>query len=197
MPANDYHFVSHWRVQGIATEVADILGDAPSLSVWWGSVYSNVRVSDGGKTFRLNGKGWLPYSLDLTFRKTLDRYPNGFAVQVSGDLDGTGQWSFEQDGAFVNVTFDWVVRADKPVLRWFSPIFRPLFASNHRWTMRKGEESLGLELLRRRAVSEAELARIPPPPAPFALPPAALALPLAGVAGLLLAGVLLRRRPAA
>lgn len=33
-----------------------------------------------------------------------------------------------------------------------------------RWTMRRGEESLKLELLRRRAKSTEELARIPPPP---------------------------------
>jgi hypothetical protein len=195
MPANAYHFVSHWRVQGTVNEVAAILSDAPSLGVWWGSVYSNVRVSDGGNTFRLNGKGWLPYSLDLTFRKTTDSYPNGFAVEVNGDLNGSGEWSFVQDGANVNVTFDWVVSADKPILRWFSPLFRPVFASNHRWTMRRGEESLRLELLRRRATSEAELALVPPAPAAFTLQPASVALPAAAVAALILAGFLLHRRP--
>jgi hypothetical protein len=198
MPANAYHFVSRWRVEGTVEEVADILDDAQSLGEWWGSVYSNVRITDSGdstglgKSFRLNGKGWLPYTLDLTFHKTEERYPNGFAVAVSGDLNGNGEWTLEQDAESVNVTFDWTVSADKPVLRWFSPAFRPVFASNHRWTMRQGEESLKLELLRRRASSEAERALIPPPPEPFAMSPIAVAVP-AGAVAVLLAAIFLGR----
>jgi len=173
MPANRYHFVSRWRVDGSVTEVADILDDAESLSRWWGSVYSNVDlIGEGdsaglGKTFRLLGKGWLPYTLHLSFRKVDERYPNGFTVAISGDLNGTGIWSLVQEGPAVAVTFDWTVSADKAVLRWFSPVFKPIFASNHRWTMRRGEESLRLELLRRRATTPDDLVQIPAPPRPF------------------------------
>ena len=66
---------------------------------------------------------------------------------------GKGVWSFEQDGPFVNVTYDWTIRANKPIFR-----------SNHNWTMKCGEESLRLELLRRRAQNVDELARVPPSP---------------------------------
>jgi hypothetical protein len=198
MPANSYHFVSQWHVAGTLEEVSSILDDASSLSSWWGSVYSDVRLVDAGapdgigKVFSLIGKGWLPYKLHLSFRKTEDHRPNGFTVAVSGDLNGTGAWRFVQDGPDVLVTFDWIVSADKAILRWFSPVFRPLFASNHRWTMRRGEESLRLELLRRRAGSAAELATIPPPPAPFALQ--AKWLVLAGTATLAAIAVARRLR---
>ena len=47
------------------------------------------------------------------------------------------------------LTYDWRIRADKPLLGWFSPILRPLFAWNHRWAMRQGERSLRRELARR------------------------------------------------
>jgi hypothetical protein len=180
MPANSYHLVSHWRVEGTVDEVADIIEDAPALSEWWGSVYSDVAVleagnADGtGKVFRLLGKGWLPYSLHLTFRQIDRRYPNGFTVAVSGDLNGVGVWTFDQDGPAVDVTFDWTVAADKAVLRWLSPAFRPIFASNHRWTMRRGEESLRLEVLRRRAQTDEQRSQVPPPPAPFRYSPAIL-----------------------
>src|SRR5438046_10102971 len=43
VPANDYHFVTHWRVQGSIDEVAAILGDAPSLQRWWPAVYLDVK----------------------------------------------------------------------------------------------------------------------------------------------------------
>jgi hypothetical protein len=72
------------------------------------------------------------------------------------------------------VTYDWVVRAEKPLLRALSPLFRPLLAANHRWAMRKGEESLALELARRRAATPAERASIPAPPPPVSPSPLVL-----------------------
>jgi hypothetical protein len=64
------------------------------------------------------------------------------------------------------VTYDWQIRAEKPLLRWLTPVLRPLFSFNHEWAMRKGEESLKLELQRRRAPTENEKTKIalPPPP---------------------------------
>ena len=64
-------------------------------------------------------------------------------------------WTFEQDGAFVDITYDWRLRAEKPLLRNLSFLMKPLFEANHRWAMAQGEESLRLELARRRATSEA------------------------------------------
>jgi hypothetical protein len=43
------------------------------------------------------------------------------------------------------------VRADKPLLRYGSWFFKPIFAANHRWAMARGEESLKRELERRHA----------------------------------------------
>jgi hypothetical protein len=94
------------------------------------------------------------------------RYPNGFTMDATGDLEGKGIWTFEPDGRFVKVTYDWTIRANKSVIEKFSFLLKPIFRQNHNWTMRRGEESLKLELLRRRAKSPEELARIPPPPRP-------------------------------
>jgi hypothetical protein len=43
---------------------------------------------------------------------------------------------------------------------------KPIFSANHRWAMAKGEESLKLELARRHAANQEELALIPAPPKP-------------------------------
>jgi polyketide cyclase/dehydrase/lipid transport protein len=186
VPSNAYHLVSHWRVRGTLEEVSDLLEDAPGLARWWSSVYSNVEQVEAGdqrglgQRFRLLGRGWLPYVLHLEFREIERNYPHGFTVQVSGDLNGTGIWSFEQHGEDVEVTFDWTVSADKAILRWFSPLLKSLFAANHYWTMRRGQESLQLELERRRAKTDAERALIPPPPEPFHYSPAIIVM--AGVA---------------
>jgi hypothetical protein len=168
----DYHFVSRWRVRGTVGEVSDILGDAEGLARWWPSVYLKVETLEpggargAGQLVRLHTKGWLPYTLRWEFRTVAAGDPHGYEVEAVGDLEGRGCWSFTQDGDFVNATYDWRVRARKPLLRALSFLLKPLFAANHRWAMRRGEESLKLELLRRHARTPEELARVPPPPPP-------------------------------
>jgi hypothetical protein len=75
-------------------------------------------------------------------------------------------WRFEQNGPSVDITYDWRIRAEKPLLRTLSPVLRPLFDANHRWAMRQGETSLRLELERRRAMNARARAAVPPPPGP-------------------------------
>lgn len=71
-----------------------------------------------------------------------------------------------QDGAFVDISYDWRISAEKPLLRRLSFLLKPIFAANHRWAMARGEESLRLELRRRRARTAADRAGVPPPPGP-------------------------------
>jgi hypothetical protein len=168
----DYHFVSRWRVRGTVEEVSDILGDAEGLARWWPSVYLKVETLEpggergAGKLVRLHTKGWLPYTLRWEFRTVASDDPHGYEVEAIGDLEGRGRWTFTQDGAFVNANYDWRVRARKPMLRALSFLLKPIFAANHRWAMRRGEESLKLELTRRHARTPEELACVPPPPPP-------------------------------
>ena len=172
MPDSDYHFVDRWRVEGDIKEAADIIEDALSLPVWWPSVYFEVKELEPGgehgigKLISLRASGWLPYTLRINFRTTESRYPNGFSMEATGDLEGKGIWAIAQDGAFVDVTYDWTIRANKPIIDKLSFLLKPIFRSNHNWTMKRGEESLKLELWRRRAQTSVELARIPRPPGP-------------------------------
>ncbi len=172
MPDNAYHFVDRWRVAGDVREVADILEDALSLPQWWGSVYFDVTEVEAGvehgigKLISLRAGGWLPYTLRINFRTVESRYPHGFSMDASGDLEGKGIWTFAQDGGFVNVTYDWTIQANKPIIQKLSFLLKPIFRSNHNWTMRRGEESLKLELLRRRAKSDGEIAEVSDPPPP-------------------------------
>lgn len=169
----DYHFVDYWRVEGDVKEVADIIEDALSLPRWWPSVYFEVKeLKPGngahgvGKLISLRAGGQLPYTLRINFRTVESRYPHCFSMDATGDLEGKGIWTLEQDGPFVNVTYDWTIRANKAIIEKLSFLLKPIFRSNHIWTMKRGEESLKLELLRRRARSPEDLERIPPPPRP-------------------------------
>jgi hypothetical protein len=198
MATNDYHFITTWRVPGTAREVSEILADAADLPRWWPAVYLNVKVLESGdekgigKVVDLYTKGWLPYTLRWRFRVTESNPPHGFALVADGDFVGRGIWTLTQDGDMLNVVYDWKIRADKPLLRYFSFVMKPIFAANHRWAMARGEESLKLELARRHAATAEERAHIPAPPGPTSASPFAL---LAGIGALALAlGTVLARR---
>ena len=169
--SNQYRFLTHWRLRARIEEVSEILDDPLGLARWWPSVYLDVRelepgdpVTHVGRYIELDTKGWLPYTLRWRFRVTESRAPHGFSLVADGDFVGTGVWTLEQDGDYADVTYDWRIAADKPLLKYGTPVFRPIFAANHRWAMARGLESLELELRRRRAGSEKERAAVPAPP---------------------------------
>jgi hypothetical protein len=66
MSANEYHFVTQWRVAGTVEQVSDVLGEPADLE--------------------LHTKGWLPYTLRWFFRVTESRRPFGFSLEAWGDF---------------------------------------------------------------------------------------------------------------
>jgi len=178
--ANDYHFITTWRIAATPDEITAVLGDASALGRWWPSVYLRVRVlEDGdenglGKVVDLWTKGFLPYTLRWRFTVTESDPPHGFKLEATGDFVGRGIWTLRAEaephspgGTFTLVRYDWLVLAEKGVLKTLSPIMKPIFGANHRWAMARGEQSLRRELARRRAAGDPTLlAAIPSPPAP-------------------------------
>ncbi|MFN8358240.1 MAG: SRPBCC family protein [Spirosomataceae bacterium] len=164
---NAYHFVTHWQVEATPEEVYDTLGNANDLARWWPSVYLDVKVLEPGqpggkgKLVELFTKGWLPYTLRWKFRVTDNDYPNGYRIEAIGDFVGRGTWTFSKNGSLCDITYDWKIEAEKPLLKTLSFLLKPIFSLNHEWAMRKGEESLKLELRRRRGEHG-----VPAPPSP-------------------------------
>jgi hypothetical protein len=202
VPANEYHFITRWRVEGTCGEVADVLDDPVALERWWPSVYLRVEElapanpRGVGRRARLLTKGWLPYTLRWELEIVEQRYPHGFSLVASGDFEGRGVWTFEQDGPLVDIVYDWRISAEKPLLRNLSFLLRPVFEANHRWAMARGEESLQLELARRRASSDAVLGQIPAPPGPVTYAGVGLLAGFAAIGGVLIYLVSRsRRRP--
>jgi Polyketide cyclase / dehydrase and lipid transport len=155
--APEYAFLTQWRLRATPQEVFDILDDPFGLARWWPSVYLKVTelsppdpATGRGRVVGLHTKGFLPYTLKWNFTVTESTPPAGFKLVAHGDFEGTGVWMLKQDGDFVDVTYDWRISAEKPLLRYGSFALRPFFAANHRWAMARGLESLELEVRRRR-----------------------------------------------
>lgn len=162
-----YNFLTTWHLEATCEEIYHILEDVEGLPAWWPSVYLDLKVLEKGqpggvgKLVELYTKGWLPYTLRWKFRVTSTQFPTGFSLEALGDFVGTGIWHFEQKGAQCTITYDWRISAEKPLLKKLSGLLRPIFSANHHWAMRKGLESLALELRRRRGEKQ-----VPAPPAP-------------------------------
>lgn len=171
---NEYHFNTYWLLKATEEEVFHILNKPSQLSRWWPAVYLDVQILEEGQTggigkvAELYTKGFFPYTIRWSFRSLEKEFPNRLVLEAFGDLEGKGIWTIKQkkDSAYCEVQYDWRIKAEKPLLKKFSFILKPLFEFNHEWAMYKGEKSIKLELLRQRAKTEEERKRISKPPGP-------------------------------
>lgn len=163
---NRYYFITRWRVKASAEEVFAIISEPLEYPRWWPSVYLeaenlvNGEASGVGRRVRLLTRGVLPYTLQWESAATEVDRPNLLAIRATGDFEGRGIWSVVEAGDYCDITFDWKLRAMKPLLAALSFALKPLFEANHRWAMARGEECLKLELLRCRAHSAEEFSAI-------------------------------------
>ena len=155
MPANDYQFFTEWRVDAPRESLYEILKEGKDYPRWWPAVYLGADFQPSGRADHIGDrvvfltKGWLPYRLQWTAEVVRHERPHTIEITATGDFVGRGIWHLEPDGSGTLVTFDWRLRADKPLLRWLSPLFKPLFRWNHGWAMAQGYESLCREASQR------------------------------------------------
>src|SRR4051812_2313665 len=133
-PANYYEFCTRWRVHAMLQETSDILANALDLPRWWPAVYlsaKEVGCGPRGPVIEFCTRGRLPYTLRWRAHAVENRAPFGLTFDAEGDFVGRGIWTLSQHGEHVELKFDWRVEAKKPLLRWLSPLLRPVFVQNH------------------------------------------------------------------
>ena len=155
MPANEYQFLTEWRVGAPRELLYEILKEGKEYPRWWPEVYLAAAFTPSGRADRVGDrvafhtKGWLPYTLRWTAVVVRHERPHTIEIAAEGDFVGRGVWRLEPEGNAVRVVFDWRLRADKPLLCWLSPLFKPMFKWNHHWAMARGYEALNREIQRR------------------------------------------------
>ena len=151
---NDYHFITRWRVQGRWPKCTRFLAIRLQPVRWWPAVYLDVKQTHPGDAQASARSACTQRLVSHTLRRLgiclpLRAVPTAF-LDARGDFVGQGVWTFTRDGEFVDIVYDWRVVADnRSCARSRSP-WKPIFAKNHEWAMRMGEQSLRLELARRK-----------------------------------------------
>lgn len=145
-----YKFVDHWYIKAPREEVFRYVADARTYPQWW-PVYPKVEVlrevasgQIGGKA-RLVVKSALGYTLQLEAETVAIDPPHSIKTIATGQLAGTGEWEFLQEGDTTHAIFTWIVESTHPLLNVLEPIAKPLFAWSHDDASRKGH--LGLKKL--------------------------------------------------
>lgn len=150
----EYRFVDQWFVPGASPEeVYDVLGDQLSYPRWWSDVFLEVEGDEGeprpGRRARVKARGFLPYRLRYTAETVEADRPRRISVALSGDFGGGGDWTIESGEGGTHATLDWRPHVEKPVVKYLTPILRPLFRANHTWAMVRGQRHI-IELFERR-----------------------------------------------
>jgi uncharacterized protein YndB with AHSA1/START domain len=133
-------FVDEWDVDAPQQAVYDAVADARTYPSWWTPVYGTVEGDETVTQHRFKGR--LPYTLSMRAEMVSKDPPNRFEVRVDGDLRGKGIWTFTPRDGKTHVRWDWIVFADRPLLRYLTPILRPAFRWNHNWAVARAREGL-------------------------------------------------------
>jgi mannose-6-phosphate isomerase-like protein (cupin superfamily)/uncharacterized protein YndB with AHSA1/START domain len=146
--AAEYRFLDKWFIPHPIEVVFDALLHGEDYPRWWGEAWKRVTplgdtaaATVGARTEVIAG-GFLPYTITLELEVARIERPHILAVVSRGDLEGTGVWRLHEFDGGTAVSYDWRVRAGKPLIRRFSPVVKPLFRANHTWVMRRGELAL-------------------------------------------------------
>ena len=141
----EYVFVDEWDVRAPVEEVFEAIADVRAYPAWWRPVYIEVEA-DGppavGRRSTQLFKGRLPYRLRTRSELVRLERPNAIERTFEGHLSGRSLWTFTRTDEGTHVRFAWRVNADRPLLRYLTPILRPLFRWNHGWAVARAQEGL-------------------------------------------------------
>ena len=149
MAANVFRFDETWEIPGASVdEVYDVLAHGELLPRWWKGVYLEAhKLQPGdqpkvGDKLRVRARGALPYRLNFIVEAVALDPGKRVSVRTHGDFDGLWTATLSPSAGGVHVDLVWQVTVLRPILRFLSPLFRPMFAWNHRWTTPRGEKGL-------------------------------------------------------
>ncbi len=146
-----YSFVTQWQIKAPLPAVWNAVYHSLEWPNWWKGVVA-VRELEKGDALGIDSvraytwKSILPYQLTFNMRLTdleTHRYMKGTAF---GELEGMGEWFFEERDGITYIRYNWNVYTNKAWMNYLSFLLKPAFTFNHNIVMRWGAKGLAKKL---------------------------------------------------
>lgn len=142
-----YSFVTIWKIKASPERVWEVLNIPEQWPEWWSGVAAVKQLHKGnengvGHTAEYTWKSVLPYTLTFVSEVTKVEHLKCIEGKATGELTGTGKWTFATESDVLTIRYDWNVQTTKWWMNALYPLLKPLFSWNHDVVMRRGAEGL-------------------------------------------------------
>lgn len=147
----EYHIVTVWRIEAPIDVVYDTIFQSLNWPKWWCNVESVETIAEGspngiGNIRRYIWRGFLPYRLSFDICATRIEPLTAIEGIASGDVEGIGCWSFNQNENMTIVTYTWHVKTTSFWMNILELFTYPIIICNHNFVMRRGGKALAQKL---------------------------------------------------
>ncbi|MEZ4768960.1 MAG: SRPBCC family protein [Caldilineales bacterium] len=153
-PIARYDFTTIWQVDAPLAPIWTAIAEVERWPEWWRGVESVVPLRNPGRgvgsVYRYTWRSKLPYRLTFDMETTAVDPMRRIEGRASGELRGTGRWTFSGAGGRTTVRYDWNVETTRRWMNLLAPVMRPVFVRNHDVVMAWGRAGL-VELLARQS----------------------------------------------
>lgn len=146
-----YFFTTTWKIKAPLADVWDAVYHSEYWPAWWKDFKSVEEIDKGDaqsigsiRLYKLKS----PFNYALGFRLLLtekedQKHLKGIA---SGDLEGSGEWFFEETDGITTVTCLWHVATTIWWMNKLSFLLKPFFKYNHGMVMANGAKALARKI---------------------------------------------------
>jgi hypothetical protein len=148
---SQYSFITKWQIKAPLEKVWDAIDKGEDWPSWWkgaeqAEVLDNGNLDGTGKMIRYTWKSFLPFTLSFDFKITSREMYKKISGEATGDLKGTGIWTFEEINGITYVQYKWDVVSTKKIVNLVSPVLKWFFNYNHNLLMHWGGKGLAKKL---------------------------------------------------
>jgi hypothetical protein len=146
-----YSFITKWKIKAPLERVWDAIDKGEDWPIWWKGaeqteIIDNGSIDGTGKVIRYIWKSFLPFTLSFDFKITGRELYKKITGEATGDLEGTGIWTFEEINDITYVQYKWDVISTKKIVNLLSPVLKWFFNYNHNLLMHWGAKGLAKKL---------------------------------------------------
>ena len=144
-------FITNWEIKAPLERVWEMIDKTEDWPDWWkgfeqAEIIETGNANDIGKIIHYKVKSFLPFALSFDLKTTTKEKYKRITGSATGDLEGIGEWTFEERNDITYIQYRWDVTSTKKIVNFLSPVLRWFFEYNHSLVMHWGAKRLAKRL---------------------------------------------------